>query len=304
MIHVRESAGTNVDGVIVWENIVRALLPILLTGVAFYVLLIAYVYVFQGRLIFFPNVPGRMLAATPSQIGLSFEEIWITTADRVDLHGWYVAAPAGAPALLLCHGNAGNISHRLDWLETFCRMGFAMLLFDYRGYGRSSGAPTEQGTYLDAQAAWDYLTNTKGFSPRSIVIVGESLGGPIAAHLAKDVAPGALILVSTFTSAPNLARDLYWYLPVRLLARFQYPTAAFVAAVQAPTLVIHSRDDETIPFLHGEELQRRASGPAQLLEIVGGHNAAFMLSRPKLTEGMRSFFEAHGILKAPGAPAR
>jgi pimeloyl-ACP methyl ester carboxylesterase len=276
----------------------------LLTGGAVYVLLIAYVYIFQARLIFFPNVPGRTLTATPSQIGLGFEDVRITTADRVDLHGWYVAGPSGAPAVILCHGNAGNIAHRLDWLEMFCGMGFAMLLFDYRGFGQSSGTPTEQGTYLDAQAAWDFLTNTKGLSPRSIVIVGESLGGPIAAHLAKDVAPGALILVSTFTSAPSLARALYWYLPVRLLARFHYPTAEYVACVHAPTLVIHSRDDETIPFLHGEELRRRASGPAQLLEIFGDHNAAFMLSRPKLTEGMRRFLEAHGILKTSGAPAR
>jgi pimeloyl-ACP methyl ester carboxylesterase len=288
----------------VWENIVRTLLLMLLTGVAVYVLLIAYVYIFQARLIFFPNVPGRTLTATPSQIGLGFEDVQITTADRVDLHGWYVAAPAGAPAVILCHGNAGNIAHRLDWLEMFCGMGFAMLLFDYRGFGRSSGTPTEQGTYLDAQAAWDFLTNTKGFSPRSIVIVGESLGGPIAAHLAKDVAPGALILVSTFTSAPNLARALYWYLPVRLLARFRYPTAEYVADVHVPTLVIHSRDDEMIPFLHGEELRRRARGPAQLLEILGGHNAAFMLSRAKLAEGMRSFLEAHCILKTLGALAR
>jgi pimeloyl-ACP methyl ester carboxylesterase len=288
---------------ILWENIVRTLLPILLTGVAVYVLLIACVYVFQARLIFFPSVPGRTLTATPSQIGLGFEEVRIRTADRVDLHGWYVTAPAGAPVVLLCHGNAGNIAHRLDWLEMFCGMGFAMLLFDYRGFGRSSGTPTEQGTYLDAQAAWDYLTNTKGFSPRSIVIVGESLGGPIAAHLAKDVAPGALILVSTFTSVPNLASTLYWYLPVRLLVRFQYPTAAFVAGVRVPTLVVHSRDDEMIPFLHGEELRRRAGGPAQLLEIFGDHNAAFMLSRPRLEEGMRSFLEAHRILKASGALA-
>jgi uncharacterized protein len=288
----------------VWDNIVRTLLLMLLTGVAVYVLLIAYVYFFQARLIFFPNVLGRTLTATPGQIGLEFEDVRITTADRVDLHGWYVAAPTGAPAVILCHGNAGNIAHRLDWLEMFCGMGFAMLLFDYRGFGRSTGTPTEQGTYLDAQAAWDFLTNTKGVSPRSIVIVGESLGGPIAAHLAKDVAPAAVILASTFTSVPNLARTLYWYLPVRRLARIQYPTAEYVARVHVPTLVIHSRDDKTIPFLHGEELRRRASGPAQLLEIFGDHNAAFMLSRPKLIEGMRSFLEAHCILRASGKHAR
>ena len=263
----------------------------LLIAAAVYVLLIAYVYFFQARLIFFPNVPGRTLTATPSQIGLEFEDVRITTADRVDLHGWYVAAPAGAPAVILCHGNAGNIAHRLDWLELFCGLGFAVLLFDYRGYGRSGGTPSEQGTYLDAQAAWGYLTNAKGFSPGSIVIAGESLGGPIAAHLAKDVAPGALILVSTFTSVPNLARALYWYLPVRLLARIQYPTAEYVAHARVPTLVIHSRDDETVPFFHGEELRKRARGPVQLLEIFGDHNAAFMLSRPKLVEGIRSFLE-------------
>ena len=276
----------------------------LLIAAAVYVLLIAYVYFFQARLIFFPNVPGRTLTATPSQIGLEFEDVRITTADRVDLHGWYVAAPAGAPAVILCHGNAGNIAHRLDWLELFCGLGFAVLLFDYRGYGRSGGTPSEQGTYLDAQAAWGYLTNAKGFSPGSIVIAGESLGGPIAAHLAKDVAPGALILVSTFTSVPNLARALYWYLPVRLLARIQYPTAEYVAHARVPTLVIHSRDDETVPFFHGEELRKRARGPVQLLEIFGDHNAAFMLSRPKLVEGIRSFLEGHCIFKTSGARAR
>jgi pimeloyl-ACP methyl ester carboxylesterase len=286
---------------VVSEDFARMLLLILLTGAGVYALLIAYVYVFQARLIFFPNVPGRALGTTPSQIGLRFEEVRITTGDHVDLHGWYVPAAAGAPAVLFCHGNAGNISHRLDWLEILRGMGFSVLLFDYRGFGLSSGAPTEQGTYLDAQAAWDYLTNTKGFAPGNIVIVGESLGGPIAAHLAKNVAPGALILVSTFTSVPDLARSFYWYLPVRLLARFRYPTAAYVASVHVPTLVIHSRDDETVPFLHGEELHRRASGPAQLLEIFGDHNGGFMLSGPKLTEGMRSFLEAHGIMKGSGA---
>ena len=287
-----------------WESIVRTLLLMLLTGAAFYVLVSAYVYLFQAQLIFFPKVPGRTLTSTPSQMGLPYDDVRITTADHVELHGWYVPAAAGAPAVLLCHGNAGNISHRLDWLELLRDLGFAVLLFDYRGYGQSTGTPTEQGTYLDAQAAWDYLTGSKGLSPKSIVIVGESLGGPIAAHLAQQVAPAALILVSTFTSVPDLAGTFYWFLPVRLLARFRYSTAAYVARVHVPTLVIHSRDDETIPFLHGEELRRRASGPAQLLEIFGDHNAGFMLSRPKLTQGIRSFLELHRILKASGAPAR
>jgi len=276
----------------VWDNIVRTLLLISLTGVAVYAVLIAYVCLFQSRLIYFPNIPSRALTVMPTEIGLDFEEVRITTADRIELHGWYVAAGAGAPTVLFCHGNAGNISHRLDWLEIFHDMGLAVFLFDYRGYGQSSGTPDEKGTYLDAQAVWDYLTNTKRHSPKSVVIFGESLGGPIAANLAKDVSPGALVLASTFTSVPDLASNFYWFLPVRLLARFHYPTAEYMARVHVPTLVIHSRTDEIIPFSHAEAIFRRANERKQLLEIRGDHNSALLVSRQQITEGMRRFIEA------------
>jgi len=276
----------------VWDNIVRTLLLISLTGVAVYAVLIAYVCLFQSRLIYFPNIPSRALTVMPTEIGLDFEEVRITTADRIELHGWYVAAGAGAPTVLFCHGNAGNISHRLDWLEIFHDMGLAVFLFDYRGYGQSSGTPDEKGTYLDAQAVWDYLTNTKRHSPKSVVIFGESLGGPIAANLAKDVLPGALVLASTFTSVPDLASNFYWFLPVRLLARFHYPTAEYMARVHVPTLVIHSRTDEIVPFSHAEAIFRRANERKQLLEIRGDHNSALLVSRQQITEGMRRFLEA------------
>ncbi len=276
---------------------VRTLFSILTTAVAIYILLAAYVYVFQSRLIYFPGVPGRALTATPSELGLPFEEVRITAAGGAELYGWYVPAGAGAPAVLFCHGNAGNISHRLEWIWLFHEMGLAVLLFDYRGYGRSSGTPDEAGTYADANAAWDYLTKRIEVAPAKIVIVGESLGGPIAAHLAKDVGPGALILVSTFTSAPDLASHYYWYLPVHLLARLQYPTAEYVTQVSAPTLVIHSRWDEIVPFRHAEEIYRRARGPKHLLEILGGHNAAVSTSGSKLRVGIRGFLAAQGVLE-------
>lgn len=274
-----------------WDNILRALLLLALTGAAAYAVLIAYVWLFQSRLIYFPNVPGRTLTATPADIGLDFEDVRITTADGIELHGWYVGAAAGAPAVLFCHGNAGNISHRLDWIEIFHDLGLAVLLFDYRGYGQSGGAPDEQGTYRDARAAWDYLTQTQRAKPGSIVIVGESLGGPIAAHLAQDVSPGALILASTFSSAPDLASDFYWFLPVRLLTRFRYPTAEYVARVHAPTLVIHSRSDEIVAFAHAEAIFRRANEPRKLLEIGGDHNSALLVSRQQIADGIRRFLE-------------
>jgi fermentation-respiration switch protein FrsA (DUF1100 family) len=276
----------------VWDHIVRAFLLLWLTAVAAYAVLIAYVWFFQSRLIYFPNVPGRTLTATPAEIGLDFEEVRIATADRIELHGWYVAAGADAPVVLFCHGNAGNISHRLDWLQILHDMGLNVFLFDYRGYGRSSGTPNERGTYLDAQAAWDYLTQTKRHAPKRIVVFGESLGGPIAAHLARDVSPGALILASTFSSAPDLASGFYWFLPVRLLARFHYPTAEYVARVHAPTLVLHSRTDEIVPFSHAEAIFRRANQPKELLEIRGDHNSALLVSRQQIAAGVQRFLEA------------
>ncbi len=282
-----------------WSRIVRTLFVTLLAAISIYVSLAAYLYFLQSRLIYFPNVPGRTLTATPGQLGLAFDELRIRAADGVELHGWYVPAGAGAPAVLLCHGNAGNISHRLQWLELFHDLGLSVLLFDYRGYGRSSGAPSERGTYLDAQAAWDYLTKRVGLAPGRIVVVGESLGGPIAAHLAKHVSPGAVILVSTFTAAPDLASEFYWYMPVHLLARIQYPTAAYVSQVRAPTLVIHSRSDEIVPFSHAEKIFQRARQPKQLLKITGGHNETFLRSGPELSKGIRVFLGRHGVL-GPG----
>jgi uncharacterized protein len=286
------------EGVRVASAVVRTLLPILIAGAAIYLLLLVFVYLYQARLIYFPNVPGRELTANPASIGLAFEDVRIPTADHVELHGWLIPAGDGAATVLFCHGNAGNISHRLEQLAIFHDLGLAVLLFDYRGYGQSGGWPSEQGTYLDAQAVWTYLTQRRGVAPRNIVIAGESLGGAVAAELAHKTDPAALILASTFTSAPDLARRFYWYLPVRLLARFEYPTAEHVAAVRAPLLVIHSRDDEIVPFSHAEELMRRATGPKQLLEIFGDHNAGFLMSGPRFVEGMRAFLATHGLVKA------
>ncbi len=268
---------------------VRTVVSILLAVILVYVSLIACLYLLQSRLIYFPNVPGRTLTATPGDIGLMFQDVRIQTADGTELHGWYVSAALGAAAVLLCHGNAGNISHRLEWVRLFHDMGLSVLVFDYRGYGMSGGAPSEIGTYIDAEAAWDYLTTRMRIAPDRIVIVGESLGGPIAARLAGSKHPAALILVSTFTSVPDLASGFYWYLPVRLLARFRYPTAEYVTDVSAPVLVIHSLQDEIVPFSHAEEIFRRAHEPKQLLSITGDHNSAFSASGPQLRQGIRRF---------------
>lgn len=267
---------------------------------ALYAALAAYVYLFQTRLVFFPNVPGRTLAATPNSIGLAYENVRFEASDGVQVHAWFVPGAPEAATVLVCHGNAGNISHRLELLKLLHELGLAVLLFDYRGYGQSTGTPSESGTYRDARAAWNSLTEVRRIAPGRIVIFGESLGSAVAAHLSTEVNPGALILASAFTSAPDLASRYYWYLPVRLLARIHYPTAEFLTRVRAPVLIVHSRDDEIVPVSHGEALFRRAREPKAFLEIRGDHNAGFLLSESTFTAGLRRFLLSHGLLGPNG----
>lgn len=279
------------------STLLHRLVLYLATAAGLYVLLLIAVYFYQPRLIFFPNIPGRTLEATPESVGLSFEDVRFRSGDGVELRGWFIPADQpDAPVLLYCHGNAGNISHRLERLELLHGLGLAVLLFDYRGYGESEGEPSERGTYDDARAAWDYLTQTRRVPPERIVIFGESLGGAIGAQLASEVKPGGLILSSTFTSTTDLGAPVYWYLPVGLLIRYKYPTADYVDRVHAPILVMHSRDDEIIPFAHGEAIFRRAHEPKQFLELLGGHNAGLSMTGPRLAAGMRAFLQANGLL--------
>lgn len=272
-------------------TLLRSLLPVLVAGALAYTALLALVYLLQSRLLYFPDTPGRSLDATPADIGLAFEDVSLVAVDGVKLRGWFLPSPGARRVVVFCHGNAGNISHRLDWLRILHRLGLSVLIFDYRGYGRSEGRAREQGTYLDAEAAWAYLTQTRGYRPADIVLFGESLGGPIAAHLGMAVQPGAVILASTFTSVPELAAHHYRIFPVRWLSRFRYATVEYLGAVKAPVLVIHSRDDEIVPFAHGEALHRRAAEPKALLAIRGDHNGGFLLSEPALVAGMQQFLD-------------
>jgi len=153
-----------------------------------------------------------------------------------------------------------------------------VLLFDYRGYGRSEGRPGEPGLYRDAQAVWSYLTQERGYTPDEIVLWGRSLGGAVVAELATQVAPRALILESTFTSAVDLGAEVYRWLPVRWMARMRYDTLAKIGDVTCPKLIVHSRDDEIVPFGHGERIYARAAQPKQLLAITGSHQDGFLVS--------------------------
>ncbi len=255
--------------------------------------LLLFLYFFQSRLLYLPNLPSRELIAMPDTVGLAYEPVTITTDDGVALDGWFIPARQARGVLVFFHGNAGNISHRLDSLKVFNDLGLATLIFDYRGYGRSQGQPSEQGTYRDAKATWRYLVEERRIAAQDIVFFGRSLGAAIAVHLATEHTPKALILESAFTSVPDMAAEVYPFLPVRWLARFRYDTEAYLQSVSCPVLIVHSREDDIIPFAHGRRLFAVAHEPKQLLEIRGGHNDGFIVSRQTYVDGLDTFLKAH-----------
>ena len=257
-----------------------------------YAALLAVVFLFQSRLVYFPNI-GRELAGTPRDAGLQYDEVWLHTADGERLHAWFVASPGAKGAVLLCHGNAGNISHRIDYMSMLNRLGYSSLVFDYRGYGRSSGSPSEAGTYRDAEAAWEYLIADRRFAPGGIAVLGESLGGAVAAWLAAERRPAALVLASTFTSVADLGAEIYPFLPVRLLSRFEYRTRDYVSRANVPVLIAHSPQDEIIPFRHGRALFEAAPQPKRFLEMRGGHNDGFLFNEPEWGRALGEFLDRY-----------
>jgi fermentation-respiration switch protein FrsA (DUF1100 family) len=258
-----------------------------------YLAMMLMVYLWQGRMVFLANMPGRALTASPADIGLDYEDVALATPDKETLHGWYVPAADAAGVMLFLHGNAGNISHRLDSIAIFHELGLDVLIIDYRGYGRSSGSPGEQGTYIDAQTAWDYLVNVRGAAPGKIVVFGRSLGGAVAAWLAARTTPAAVILESCFTSGPDMAARLYPFLPARLITHLKYPVREYVTHITSPLLVVHSQQDEIIPFDMGEAIFAAAPAPKEMLVLTGDHNGGFLLNRERYQAALGAFLERY-----------
>jgi len=261
-----------------------------------YAAIMVVLFVFQSRLVYYPHI-GREITTTPQAYGLGFESVEIHTEDGETLDAWWVPAAdsRGPPrgTILFFHGNAGNISHRIDYLLMFNRLGYATLIVDYRGYGKSTGTPSEEGTYRDAFAAWRWLTQKRGLRPDDIVFVGESLGGAVAGWLAVRHPPRALVLMSTFTSVPDLGAKIYPFIPVRLISRFSYDNRAYVRQIKVPLLIVHSREDDIIPFAHGRKIFEAANEPKQFLEMHGGHNDGFIFMREEWVKTLADFLERH-----------
>lgn len=264
------------------------MLKFILVIVTCYALFVAVVYFMQSRMLYLPEVPGRTLTLTPADVGMDYHDVYLDTSDGVRLHGWFVGEQSSR-VLLFFHGNAGNISHRLDSIRQIRSLGLSVFIIDYRGYGQSEGRPTEKGLYRDADAAWQFLTGDRSKSASEIVVFGRSLGASVASRLAGQHQPLALIVESSFTSVPDIAQELYPWLPVRWLSRLSHATRDYVREVHCPVLVIHSRDDEIIPFHHGEAIFTSANEPRTLLGIRGTHNDGFLQDERAYIQGLETF---------------
>ncbi|MEA1889094.1 MAG: alpha/beta hydrolase [Pseudomonadota bacterium] len=248
-----------------------------------------WMYWQQPKMIFYPM---RDIRQTPADWSLAYEDVTLNTKDGIQLHGWYIPHKQSEDVLLFFHGNAGNISHRHESIEIFHRLGLNVLIIDYRGYGKSQGKPDEQGLYLDANAAWHYLTEEKGFATRQILIFGRSLGGAVASRLASGVQARGLILESTFSSAKDFARSVFPLLSRLLFMRYDFNTAERIQRIDHPVLVLHSPDDEIMPFNLGEKVYLSARQPKRFVKLKGDHNYGFILSQPEYEQVLADWMKS------------
>ena len=229
---------------------------------------------FEESLVFFP---ARYDEGEWQPAGLAFEDAWFQSADGTRLHGWYVAHEQPRAVVLFCHGNAGNVSHRAATLEILHdTVGVSVLAFDYRGYGRSEGKPSEAGILADARAARQWLARRAGVDPGQIVVMGRSLGGAVAVDLAARPTAAepvpqdwkgarALVVESSFSSIPDVAAYHYPWLPVRWLMRTRLDSAAKIGAYHGPLLQSHGTADTIVPYRFGRRLFEAANEPKQWL---------------------------------------
>jgi len=233
--------------------------------------------------------PVREIFEDPKSIGIPFEDLYFKTGDGETINGWLVIAKDAKATVLYCHGNAGNISHRLHRVKFFYDMGLNLLIFDYRGYGNSSGRPSEQGLYKDVQAVYDFLVSREDISRDGIIAYGKSLGGSVAAELCLRRKARALVLESSFASTVMIAKEILPFLPIKLLVSQRFDAINKVRNISIPKLILHGRDDEVIRFRHSERLYKSAAEPKEFLPFNGGHNDEIFVTSDLYKEKLRQF---------------
>lgn len=250
-----------------------------------FVLILGYIKYIERHAIYYP---AKDIEATPKVINLSFEDVYIKTTDNLKINGWFIPYDDAKYTLLFLHGNAGNIGHRLDKIGLLRGIGLNIFIIDYRGYGRSTGRPSEKGCYLDAKAAHDYLLNIRKVSGEQIILYGESLGTGVAVNLAAESPVKAIILEGAFSCGRDMARTIYPFLPAFLFCD-SFNSLERIKRVKAAKLFLHSTDDEVVPLTLARKLFDYAPEPKFFAHFRGRHNDAFLDSRNGYLSAIASF---------------
>ena len=259
---------------------------------ACFVLLAVFARLAEKRFIYHPSKYPNGDWEAPSRSRLAVEDVSLTASDGVKLHGWFVKTRDARATLLYLHGNAGNVAQRWYWIRELSALPADVLAMDYRGYGRSEGEPSERGIYLDAEAAYRWLTETRGVPPSRLVIYGKSLGGAPACELATRLPCAGVILQSTFTSIPDMAGEIIPLFPAGWFVGTSFDNESKVAEIAAPKLIVHSRTDELVPYWMAERLHAAAAEPKELVTFeTGSHNGLIVGQGAKVLEAYRKFIK-------------
>ena len=253
----------------------------------------AVLYFMQSRFLY---KPVKGVVYTPEELGIDFENVKLIADDGVETKGWYIPSHRNGYTILFCHGNGGNIMHRLDTINLLSEMGLGFFIFDYRGYGDSQGKTTEAGTYLDAGAAYRWLYKERKIPEHRIVVFGRSMGASIAAYVAGKVKCGGVVLENAFTSYTAMGQRSYPYMPVKWFAKFKYDTKKYLESVSCPILFFHSKDDEVVPYEFGRELFESVECDKRFVDLFGKHNDSFLTSLGPYKKGWVDFLGyLHGL---------
>ena len=292
------------------------IIPILL-----YIFIAIALTLYQRNFVF---KPGKTIFKTPKDIGLEYDNVFIELIKNCDtekksdkgfdyiigdsnivndqeietfnkssntINCWFIPVDKPKATIFICHGNSGTMSHRIDTAELFHSLDMNVMLFDYRGFGLSKGRLTEQSTYDDAEAVLRYLRDIKKIPITDTIILGRSMGGPIAAKLAKENTPLLTILESTFSSIPDIAKFRFPILPAKRLVTIKYPTIDFVKKIKSPIMVTHSKEDEVIPFFMGENIYKAAPNPKYFYERIGSHNDTYFDDKISYINNLKEVLE-------------
>jgi fermentation-respiration switch protein FrsA (DUF1100 family) len=273
------------------QIVLRWMVPV---GIIF-VLVLSFFLFYPWIENFFIFFPQSSFDSKPENLGLRYEEISFPTTDGFEIHGWFFPLPQGGPVILFCHGNAGNISHRLDNVARLLERELQVFIFDYRGYGKSAGKPSEKGIYLDGLAAYDYLLQDAQIPTDKIVVFGRSLGAAVAVEIALQREIRCVILESAFTSTKDMAKAMLLFKPLSPFLPSNYDNLGKIAQIRTAKLIIHGDQDEIVPFAMGQKLFDGAQEPKEFYPIRGaGHNDTYVVGGESYFRRLATFVKDVG----------